>query len=164
MLKLAFELGKQIALEEAGLTKEAAPIPVTKAVREALPGVMRAVREGGTKAAASPGFLSRAWQAATKTPARKALLGAGGALGAGGLGYAMWPKQEDPSMLQQLGTTAQDILANPQLMAGLTSALTGGGGGFGLGLTPGQGFEQFPPAPQGLPQQQYQQPQQEYYQ
>ena len=117
MLKYAYQLGVQIALEEAGLTKEAA---------------------------SKAGLLRRMWQAATKTPARKALLGAG-ALGAGGLGTALaLSGKEEPSTLQRVGDVAKG-LATPEVMMGLTSALAQSQGlGGGLGLTPGQ---QFPPAP-----------------
>lgn len=117
MLKLAYQIGVQIALEEAGLTKEAA---------------------------GKAGLLRRAWQAMTKTPGRKALT-AGGALGLGGLGAGLaLSGKEEPSTLQRVGDVARG-LATPEVMMGLTSALAQSQGlGGGLGLTGGQ---QFPPAP-----------------
>lgn len=134
MLKLAYQLGVQAAFEEAGLTKEA---------------------QG------KAGLLGRAWQAATKTPVRKALLG-GGALGLGGLGTALALRgEEKPSALQRVGDVARG-LTSPEVMMGLTSALAQSQGLGGLGLTPGAGT--FPPPSYEQPasnEQMY--PEQAYY-
>lgn len=139
MLKIAYQLGVQAALEESGLTKEA---------------------QGKS------GLLRRAWQAMTKTPTRKALT-AGGALGAGGLGTALaLSGEEEPSTLQRVGDVAKG-LTSPEMMIGLTSALAQSPGLQGaLGLTPQAGA--FPPEPatqatQAMPAGQALFPEEQYY-
>lgn len=123
MLKIAYQLGVQAAFDE---------VDVNDLVKQA------------NKA----GLLRRAWTGLKSlSPAKKTLLGTGLGLGALGTGLALWPRAEEPSALSRIGSTAKDLLGNQQLMLGLTQSLAGGGGGAGMGLTPGD-METFPPAPE----------------
>lgn len=134
MLKIAYQLGMQAAFDE---------VDVNNLVKEA------------NKA----GLLRRAWTGLKNlSPAKKTLLGTGVGLAGLGTGLALWPREEEQSALSRVGSTARDLLGNPQVMSGLTQALAGAGGGGSMGLTPGD-VQSFPPSPDLGSQAGYQAPQ-----
>jgi hypothetical protein len=132
MLKIAFQLGLQRALAEAGRSEE-------QLTKEALgQGAMKALRGAGE------------WALKNKKLSIPAAVAGAGALGTGGyFAGKHLLKEEEPGFLEQAGDLAHGLTSDPQLMQGLLGMATGMGGspGGAMGLAGGQPF---PPDPNAM--------------